>query len=244
MPRPATPITLVSNQELTSHTIELTFQTDEPFPFEAGQFVSLQFQHHDQQLKRSYSLASSPELMSEKNLFKVAIGLVPGGAASECFAKAEPGNSFAMTGPFGLLTLPKEVPQRLIFVGTGTGMAPYRSMLPQLKALKEQGTNIHILMGARYRSDVFYHSEFLALTEPTSGVVFETCLSREEHILSEQGEVKGYVQNHFATLDLNPETDLVYLCGNPAMIDDSVARLTEYGFGVKQIKREKYTFSR
>ncbi|MCL6269103.1 FAD-binding oxidoreductase [Sansalvadorimonas sp. 2012CJ34-2] len=244
MPRPAFPIELVSNQKLAPRTIELTFRVDAPFAFEAGQFVSLLFEHKGEQFKRSYSLASSPELLAGENLFKVAIGLIPGGAASECFANAKPGDQFSMIGPFGLLTLPKELPERLVLVGTGTGMAPYRSMLPQLEKLISQGVKVHILMGTRLRSDVFYHQDFKALTDSSTDVQFEACLSKEEDIQPENGETSGRVQNRFPELHLNPEKDLVYLCGNPAMINDSVTILTEQGFGVRQVKREKYTFSR
>ena len=41
-----------------------------------------------------------------------------------------------------------------------------------------------------------------------------------------------------------PGEDIIYLCGNPQMVDDCVALLTEQGFGPREIKREKYTFSR
>ncbi len=149
-----------------------------------------------------------------------------------------------MRGPFGMLTLPDEAPERLIMVGTGTGMAPYHSMLPQLKQLANDGTKIHILMGARRRNDLLYQETFRRFADDYSGVIFETCLSREETSHSDAHEMKGYVQNRFPDLNLSPDSDLVFLCGNPAMIDDSVAWLKEKGFGARQVRREKYTFSR
>ena len=57
------------------------------------------------------------------------------------------------------------------------------------------------------------------------------------------GEYAGRVQAQFAALNLNPEKDIVYLCGNPGMIDDCVALLRDMGFSSRQIKREKYVYS-
>ena len=244
MPRPAYNLELIKNSQLTPNTISLTFQVENPPAFEAGQFISLLFNHNGEEMKRSYSIASAPELLSGQGLLEVAIGLVPGGCASERFSSAKEGEQFQMTGPFGILTLPEELPKRVIFAGTGTGVAPYRSMLPQLEKLKQQGQHIHILMGARHREDLFYVNDFQDLSKDSDNIAFEACLSREPNINSQGGEYKGYVQGRFTELSLTPGEDLIYLCGNPSMIDDSVKWLTEQGFGPRQIKREKYTFSR
>ena len=67
------------------------------------------------------------------------------------------------------------------------------------------------------------------------------CLSRESELNS--GEYAGHVQGQFDALNLNPEKDVVFLCGNPGMIDDCVAQLKDRGFPARQIKREKYVYS-
>ena len=244
MARPAFNLELIESTRIATTTLGLVFRVKSPPEFEAGQFVSLLFEHNGDNLKRSYSIASSPEKLRDKGVLEIAIGLVPNGAASECFAQAKVGDSFQMTGPFGLLTLPKELPERLILVGTGTGVAPYRAMLPQLSTLAQQGKVIHILMGARHRDDLFYQEDFQRLAQTSAGGNFETCLSREDEVNPEAGEYKGYVQDRLAELSPTPGLDLVYLCGNPGMIDDNVKNLTKLGFGPRQIKREKYTFSK
>ncbi|WP_281645103.1 FAD-binding oxidoreductase [Parendozoicomonas sp. Alg238-R29] len=244
MARPVYELELVESTHLAISTLGLVFHVDNPPEFEAGQFVSLLFEHNAESLKRSYSIASSPDKLRNECLLEIAIGLVPGGAASEHFANAKVGDKFQMSGPFGALTLPKDMPERLIMVGTGTGVAPYRSMFPQLEQLTQQGIKIHILMGARNRGNIFYREDFQSLPANSQPVIFETCLSREETVDPSAGEHKGYVQERLSKLDLTPEKDLVYLCGNPPMIDDTVKYLTDLGFGPRQIKREKYTFSR
>ena len=53
-------------------------------------------------------------------------------------------------------------------------------------------------------------------------------------------EYKGYVQHAFPDLTLNPQEDIVYLCGNPSMIDDAFTYLKDTGFTMQQVIREKY----
>lgn len=244
MARPAFNLELIESTRLASNTIGLVLRVENPPAFEAGQFVSLLFDHNGETLKRSYSIASTPEKLANEGLLEIAIGLVPNGAASECFSQARPGDTFQMTGPFGVLTLPQKIPERLILIGTGTGVAPYRSMLPQLQKLVEQGQKIHILMGARQREDLFYQQDFQSLASTSAEVHFESCLSREDSVKTETGEYKGYVQNRLSELTPTPGQDLVYLCGNPDMIDDNIKYLSDIGFGPRQMKREKYTFSK
>ena len=57
-------------------------------------------------------------------------------------------------------------------------------------------------------------------------------------------ECEGYVQARMQHLNLNPERDIVYLCGNPDMVDQALAWLKELGFPVARVRREKYLPSR
>ncbi len=244
MGRPTYDMELIANKKLADNTLGLTFRVTEPPTFEAGQFISILFEHNGEELKRSYSIASSPEQLKSEGVLEIAIGLVKEGKASECFSNAKVGNTFQMSGPFGMLTLPEQHPKRLIFVGTGTGVAPYRAMLPQLEQLGRQGQAIHILMGARQRGDLFYTDDFQKLAESSDSIFFNACLSREQNVNTTANEYSGYVQYRLEEISLTPGEDLIYLCGNPFMIDDCVKQLIERGFGPREIKREKYTFSR
>ena len=247
--RPVYNIRLGSSRKLADNTLELTFEVENPPEFTAGQFVSIQFEYQGEQLKRSYSIASTPAQLLQEGTLSIAIGLVPDGSASTCFSKASVGAIFTMTGPFGGLTLPetpiKEWPQRLVLIGTGTGVAPYRAMLPELEQAADAGISIHIIMGTSYRNTAFYLDDFRAFAASKKNVTFEQCLSKEPlDKESSNHEFSGHVQDRFPTLSLSPASDLIYLCGNPAMIDDCLLLLKDAGFGPRQIKREKYTFSR
>ncbi|OQX33369.1 MAG: hypothetical protein B0D91_14585 [Oceanospirillales bacterium LUC14_002_19_P2] len=245
MPRPVFEAELLSKTHLSDDTLQLTFQlADDSFSFQAGQFVSIQFELEGESFKRSYSIASSPDAFQSMRQIDIAIALLPDGRASRRFQEAVPGEHFGISGPFGFLVLPDSLPERLVLVGTGTGMAPYRAMLPELEKIAASGIALHILMGTRHRKDVIYGEELSSLASRFEQVTFELCLSREANPDAEMHEYSGYVQTRFSQLDLSPERDLPFLCGNPAMIDDAVAWLSAAGFGPRQIKREKYTFSR
>ncbi len=240
-------ISLLGKKQLTDQTVQLSFafeisndQTERVnFDYTAGQFIQLLFQHEEKLIKRSYSIANSPDDFKKRGVLEITISYVDGGIASTFFSEAHPGLNMKLAGPFGILTAPEAPKGQLVLVGTGTGIAPYRAMLPELEKLATDGTAITVIMGARHRQDVIYSEDFSRVET----INYRQCLSRETAPVERQNEYAGYVQQQFRLLNLNPELDLVYLCGNPHMIDDAVAELKETGFSVRQIKREKYVFS-
>ena len=243
MPLPQYPVILRQKKQLSQNTLQLDFEfqggapTD--FSFIAGQFVQLLIPDGDKVHKRSYSIACSMASFQASGCLEIAISFVEGGLASEFFQTAETGLMLNISGPFGVLTLPDQFSGQLVLVGTGTGIAPYRAMLPLIKKLPDQGVPVTVIMGARYRQDLIYQQDFMAL----QAVNCQICLSREDQRQEHSNEYPGYVQQRFQSLNLNSEQDLVYLCGNPGMIDDAAAVLKELGFPPRQIKREKYVYS-
>ena len=95
-------------------------------------------------------------------------------------------------------------------------------------------------------ADALFAEEFSAFAKQFSGRFrFYLCYSREQATsITESHEIQGHVQDKFPGLALNPATDIVYLCGNPGMIDAAFGMLTEaYGFDKKSVRREKYSFA-
>jgi len=245
MPLPQYNVELTSVEQLTNNTLGLRFYLDdERFSFKAGQFVSLHFDIAGEQYKRSYSIACAPASFKKNKILEFALGQLPGGKANECFSEATVGEQYIISGPAGVLTLPEALPKRIVLIGTGTGMAPYRAMIPELNMALEKEICVHIIMGVRQRCDLFYLQDFQALVHQYAHAYFDVCFSQESNIDNEKSEYGGYVQNRFKHLNLVPDRDLVYLCGNPAMIDDSSNWLAEAGFGYRQFKKERYIFSR
>lgn len=207
--------------------------------FIPGQFVQLFFElPNEERLRRSYSIAS---IQGRDSTIDIAVSAVAGGRATEYFWAMTPGDIVEAMGPFGRLVLRDEPAARHLLVATGTGVTPYRAMLPEISRRLAAGwPPIHLLMGVRTREDLLYAEEFLAFAAEHPGFEFVAHYSREaaEDLLP--WERRGYVQGAFEDLDLDADADVVYLCGNPDMIDQSAAWLMERGFPAQRIRREKY----
>ncbi len=241
MPTTQFTVELQDKRFISANTLQISLRLKDPheycaLSFVPGQFVQLFFEFNAEQYKRSYSIASSPESLQKTGQLELALGLVENGIASTYFQQAEPGNTLNISAPLGALTLPDALPGQLILVGTGTGISPYRSMLTQLHTLLKQGTAVTLLMGFRYRQEIIYHQDF-------AHIPHRICLTREASVDRQQNEYAGRVQQQFDALNIDPEKDVVFLCGNPHMIDDCVPLLKEKGLTTRQIKREKYNFS-
>ena len=101
----------------------------ESFDFKAGQFVTLDLPIHEQKNKRwrSYSIASWPD---GSNIFELLIVLLEGGAGTTyLFNEVNVGSQLTFRGPQGIFILPETIDRDLFFICTGTGIAPFRSMI-------------------------------------------------------------------------------------------------------------------
>ncbi len=210
-----------------------------PFDYKPGQFITIHFEKDGNQFKRSYSVANQPE---QDNRIEFAAGYIEGGPGTDLLFNLKPGDSININGPFGRLILKEERPKRYIFVATSTGVTPYRSMLPSLRKLLQDNPHLEVIImqGVQYGNEVLYAEEFKSFANEFDNAHFYACLSRAHASQVQHQERCGYVQHCFEELSVNPETDLVYLCGNPGMIDDSFAMLKEKGFETQHIIREKY----
>ena len=210
--------------------------------YEPGQFFRFVMTDQDGEFERSYSLCNFDEdyadLFSDR--LDLVISRVEGGRATRLLFNGEEGLEARVTGPFGRLTLPAEVPGRLLLVATSVGLAPYLPILRQLETLNYP--EVVLLLGVRDRSEFIYGDQLLAYLRKHSWFDLKLCLSRET--AAEHWESDGYVTSALDALSPDPATDHVMLCGNPQMIDDAYGPLKERGFKPRQVIREKYVFAR
>ena len=236
---------LIGHKMITPSVVHLTFmRTDKlPMVFMPGQFITFFLPHQSgKMIKRSYSLASSPE---EPYEIAIAVAPVANGFATHILFNLRLGDELLCMGPAGnLILIEKEYDSHYILVATGTGVAPYRAMLPQIaqRLMTNKALKVTLLLGVRYIEDLLYIKDFLEFEKQNKRFYFRAYLSRAYKLLATY-QYRGYVQSAFETLHLNPASDLVYLCGNPHMIDESMKKLQEIGFGRAQIRREKYISS-
>lgn len=227
---------------LTPTVIHLGFRpaAGTTLEFIPGQFITFLFtDENDKIIRRSYSISSIPGTTDE---IEIAVSPVAGGFATNIFFNLTENAVLPCSGPFGRLILKAdEQPKQYVLVATGTGVSPYRAMLPTIAERLEADPNLQVtvLLGVQYRHDLLYAEDFVAFAQQHSRFSFRAYLSRQKE-LTEAYEYSGYVQSAFNELNVNPEADLVYLCGNPNMIDDSFALLQEMGFPTPSVRREKY----
>lgn len=234
-------ITLEKAHMLSPNVKHFVFRADlsPAFAYIPGQFITIHFEHEGKTLKRSYSIANVP---AQNNCIEFAAGAIEGGAGTRLLFNLKPGDRINISGPFGRLTLKEDQPKRYILAATSTGITPYRAMIDTLKTRLSQNPELRvvILQGVQKREDLLYIEEFHGFAEQHPQVTFRAQLSRENPENLQTHEYSGYVQHAFPELSLKPDEDIVYLCGNPGMIDEAFTFLKEKGFAMQQIIREKY----
>jgi len=215
-----------------------------PFRFVPGQFVQIHFHYPDgKPTKRSYSIASIGNGSVPR--VEVAVSYVDGGAATNLLGNLAEGDTIDASGPYGRFCLDeKDANRRYLLVATGTGVTPYRAMLPQLEMLAARGAEVALVYGARNESELLYGDEFEAFAKDHPHFRFYACFSRQARAQPRAHDRTGRVHVALDELKPDPAHDIAYLCGNPEMVDQAFALLKDAGLPVPHIRREKYVSSR
>jgi len=219
-----------------------------PFAFIPGQFVQIHFQYADgKPTKRSYSVATIGVGDSTPvRLLEIAVSYVDGGAATQLLGNLEAGQNVDGSGPYGRFCLmDPDANRRYLLVATGTGVTPYRAMLPQLRVLMAaRNVEVALVYGARNEGELLYGDEFEVFARENPNFHFYACLSREPRAQPRAHDRSGHVHVALNELKPDPAHDIAYLCGNPNMVDQAFALLKEAGLPIPHIRREKYISSR
>ena len=206
---------LVRARKLTPAVRELVFERADgtPFDFAAGQWVSLVLPSKDGEMRRSYSIASAPDGTPR---FEIAVTHVEGGPGSTFLHELAPGELVRMIGPQGFFTHTPGGPS--LFIGTGTGVTPLRSMLRN-EVDRGSPQPLWLLLGVRRQEDLLYKDELEALARHPN-VRVEFTLSRPDETWKGR---TGYVQTHVKELWSELEkaggsTPHAYICGLQRMV--------------------------
>ncbi len=208
--------------------------------FEPGQFAVLGLpagQRHDGKLiKRAYSIASSP---LEREFMEFYIALVPGGELTPRLFRLQPGDELWLSkkikGSFTLDGVPED--RNILFLATGTGLAPYMSMLRSCITL-DASRKFVVVHGARHSFELGYRSELLTMQKFCPNFTYVPVITRpHEEAVPWHGDA-GHIQDLWKHQDLekicgfkaNPANTHVFLCGNPAMIEETAEILANEGY--------------
>lgn len=187
-------------------------------------------------IRRAYSIASSSV---NKEYIEFYITLVTSGALTPRIFYLSPGDPIYLSPKFtGMFTLDKTPPDKhIVMISTGTGLAPYMSML---RTALPCGTDrqFAVIHGARHSWDLGYRSELITIERICSNFTYFNIISRPELEKVKWGGLTGYVQDvwshgHLADawgFQPTPDNTHVFLCGNPKMIDDVNEKLGKEGF--------------
>jgi CDP-4-dehydro-6-deoxyglucose reductase len=205
------------------------------FKFTPGQFISVLEQVDGKEKTRAYSIASP----RNGNHFSLCLNRVPDGIVSSKMFSLKQGDEIIIHEPLGYFTL-RHPGRRIIFVCTGTGIAPFRSILQD--HLPRTQPHITMLFGTRHKSGLLYRDEMEKLAQDYPSFRYLTTLSRPEP--DWQG-LSGRVTAHLdEAINLRTPADIVetdvYICGLKEMVDDVRTELKKRGFDRKQIIYEKY----
>ncbi|MEO1273760.1 MAG: hypothetical protein AAFX99_37265, partial [Myxococcota bacterium] len=157
--------------------------------------------------------------------------------------RLEVGDVLKTSGPYGRFVLKKALPRDIILVATGTGVAPYRAMVPELRERMDEGHRVWLLLGARYVDELLYDDVWQGLSAQwPEHFRYRPVVSRPRAASGWSGKV-GYVSLFLEELDeaIDVEDAIAYLCGVPDMIDDMREQLLDRGMTRRTVKTEKYT---
>jgi ferredoxin-NADP reductase len=221
--------------EQTKH-LEFELEGIPRFGFVAGQWLSFKTDKPGgEEITRAYSIASPPD---DSNRFALCLNRVQDGFMSNFLCEMNEGEAITCQGPFGDFILRPPLRDTL-FIATGTGVAPYRSMLQWVldDQSRHQGRKLWLLFGSRYESDIYYHEEFLRLASEHENFQYLPTLSRGG---PKWTGLRGYVQEHVPAL-VAGRTDMhAYICGLDKMIKANRELLKSLGWDRKSILYEKY----
>jgi ferredoxin-NADP reductase len=228
---------LVGFAELAPEVRHFDFEVPdrEELLFTPGQFVSVLEHVNGKEITRAYSIATP----RGGNRFGLCLNRIPEGLVSNYLFRLKPGDEVDMHEPLGFFTL-RHPGRRAVFIATGTGIAPFRSML--LDHLPRTQPNITLLFGVRHEYGLLYRKDLEGLLSEYPSFRFLPTITRPTGTWTGR---TGRVQAHLdEALALHSPDEIynvdIYICGLKEMVDDVRREVKQRGFDRKQIIYEKY----
>ena len=228
--------TLLTVRQLTPRVRHFRFSTPEGFTFTPGQYVMMQISlPGGLTVKKQYSISSTP---ADTGYLETTVTQVEGGRSSTYLHSLSVGAAVAMQGPFGLFTV-REHERGLdkVFISTGTGITPFRSMIPSLLAAGAT-ERILLLTGYRFEDGVLFQDEWQSLAKRHKNFSHHATISRPADPAF-KGQ-RGRVQTLVKELVQEDFTGVCYLCGLSEMITEAAQLLLSMGVQKERIRFERY----
>ncbi len=234
---------LSENQKFMYFKFEL--MSPHKIEFRAGQYVSLKV--NDKGERRSYSIASTPDM---KHAIELVVDVSPNGLGTNFLKKLPLGKRVEILGPLGRFVVLEDVSEKdqdqlkgerkFLFVGTGSGVVPLRSMILDLLRNRKETRPIRLHWGLRYEEDVFWLDNFQRLMEEFPNFVLDLVLSKPNNGWQ---LCWGHIQDCLKR-DVFSHEDMgeweAYVCGNQKMVEDIRELLEKKGVDKERIYFERF----
>jgi CDP-4-dehydro-6-deoxyglucose reductase, E3 len=213
------------NDDVVSLILRLPPRSD--FSFVPGQYINLIHSG----IRRSYSLANA---LRDDGKLELQIKKVHEGVMSEyLFSHATQNDLLRLEGPLGTFSYRPDTSENIVFLATGTGIAPIKAILEGFNDFKT-GKSIYVVWGGSYKKDLYLKASAI-----NGNFTFVPVVSREER----DDCFYGYVQDAVLDLGLNLAKSTVYACGSEVMIRDARALLCASGLEAKRFYSDAFISS-
>jgi ferredoxin-NADP reductase len=236
---------LVRREDMTESLAYFWVRFDgEPTPFEPGQYMTIGVMVEGRIVQRPYSVASPPIVAGEEG-YEFYVRLVQGGTFTPLLWQVPIGQAMRMIGPKGKFLLEPNDDRTHIFISSGTGNAPFVSMMRQM--LADGSTRpVLFLNGVSYAHELGYR-DIVEGWERTGEypVRFVPTVSRPNDPanaswLGRTGRVETILAPVLDEMGLDASNSIAYICGNPDMILSAEETLLGRGYPPEQVKKELY----
>lgn len=225
---------VVSKVNLVGDAWLVKFSFEEKIELIPGQYISLRVSPEG--MRRSYSVAK----VCDENSIELLVDVFPMGVGSRYILGLDIGDTVEILGFLGNFVVDHRLLsgiKRVLFIGTGSGIAPLKPMAENLLENEAFAGEVRLIWGMRSEAELYWQKEFENLVSTSKNFNFDLVLSRpSESWTGNKGRVGALV----GTLVDNWEKTLVYLCGSPEMIGEMVTMLEKKGVPENQIFYEKY----
>lgn len=227
----------------TLHLLRLELVDPARIEFQAGQYISL-LVDKSTGLRRSYSFASAPSM---KHAIDLLVDVSPHGPGTKYIQNLKAGNNVEFMGPMGELIVRQcnnetIQPCELLFVATGCGIAPIRSMILDQLIEKQYKNSIRLWWGMRHQEDCFWEEDFDLLEKEHPNFEWDLILSKPpEDWPLHSGHATEYVVNYVSErMKEGKSAFSFYLCGNQQMITNLSTKLKELDISSEDIHFERF----
>jgi CDP-4-dehydro-6-deoxyglucose reductase, E3 len=197
--------------------LTLQLPANDALRYQAGQYVEFILQGN---LRRSYSMANSPLLQSDKPSVELHIRHLPGGVFTDAvFSTLKEKDILRMEGPYGTFFLREDSAKPMILLASGTGFAPIKAIIEHMQFKGLQRPTV-LYWGCRSKADLYQHEWALDAAAKMANLTYVPVLSEpkaEDAWTGRTGFVHHAVMQDFPDLSAHQ----VYACGAPIMVSSA-----------------------